>query len=135
MVGDHYFIGLSDRTNESGAQQLTAILEKYKMTGSVVKLEKVLHLKTGVAYLEDNTLLACGEFVSNPEFNGYNILEIPEEESYAANCIRVNNKIIIPKGFPKTEEMMRSAGFEILDVDVSEFRKLDGGLSCLSLRF
>jgi dimethylargininase len=135
MVNDHYFIGLSERTNKAGAQQLIAILEKYKMTGSVVKLEKVLHLKTGVAYLEDNTMLACGEFISKPEFKDFNIIEIPEEESYAANCIRVNDKVIIPKGFPKTEGIIRSAGFEILEVDVSEFRKLDGGLSCLSLRF
>lgn len=135
MVGDHYFIGLSERTNKEGAMQLIAILEKHKMTGSVVKLEKVLHLKTGVAYLEDNTMLACGEFLNKAEFKEFKILEIPQEESYAANCIRVNDKVIIPKGFPKTEIIISSAGFELIEVEVSEFRKLDGGLSCLSLRF
>lgn len=135
MVGDHYFIGLSKRTNETGAKQLISILKKHKMSGSVVPLEKVLHLKTGVAYLEDNTLLACGEFVSKPEFKDFTILEIPEDESYAANSIRVNDKVIIPKGFPKTKEIIGKAGFKVVEVDVSEFEKLDGGLSCLSLRF
>lgn len=135
MVGDHYFIGLSERTNEEGANQLISILEKYNMTGSVVKLENVLHLKTGVAYLEDNTLVACGEFLEKPEFKDFNILEIPEKESYAANCIRVNDKVIIPKGFPKSQEIIQTAGFKVMEVDVSEFQKLDGGLSCLSLRF
>ena len=135
MVGDHYFIGLSGRTNEAGANQLISILEKYQMQGSIVTLEKVLHLKTGVAYLEDNTLVACGEFVTKPEFKKFKILEIPEEESYAANCIRVNDKVIIPAGFPKTKNIISSAGFEVIEVDVSEFQKLDGGLSCLSLRF
>jgi len=134
MVGDHYFIGLSERTNEAGAKQLISILEKYKMSGSVITLEKVLHLKTGVAYLEDNTLVACGEFVTKPEFQKFRIIEIPDEESYAANCIRVNDKVIIPAGFPKTKNIISSAGFDVVEVDVSEFRKLDGGLSCLSLR-
>ena len=135
MVGDHYFIGLSGRTNEAGAKQLISILEKYKMQGSIVTLEKVLHLKTGVAYLEDNTLVACGEFLLKPEFKDFNILEIPEEESYAANCIRVNEKVILPEGFPKTQNIISSAGFNVEEVNVSEFQKLDGGLSCLSLRF
>jgi dimethylargininase len=135
MVGGHYFIGLSERTNKAGAHQLISILEKYKMSGSIVTLEKVLHLKTGVAYLEDNTLVACGEFLTKPEFQKFNILEIPEEESYAANCIRVNDKVIIPAGFPKTKNIISTAGFDVVEVDVSEFQKLDGGLSCLSLRF
>ena len=135
MVGNRYFIGLSERTNEAGVGQLISLLEKYKMQGSIVTLEKVLHLKTGVAYLEENTMLACGEFVQKPEFKDFNILEIPEEESYAANCIRVNDRVIIPAGFPKSKNIIRSAGFKVMEVDVSEFQKLDGGLSCLSLRF
>lgn len=135
MVNNHYYIGLSERTNIEGAKQLISILEKHKLTGSVITLEKVLHLKTGVAYIEDNTLVACGEFLNKDEFNNFNILEIPVEESYAANCVRVNDKVIIPTGFLKTRQIIESAGFEIVEVDVSEFMKLDGGLSCLSLRF
>ena len=135
MVGDHFYIGLSERTNQSGADQVIGYLEKYGMSGSVVMLEEVLHLKTGVAYLEENNLLACGEFLTKAEFQQFNILEIDESESYAANCIWVNGSVLMPKGYPKTHKTIADAGYPIIEVDVSEFRKLDGGLSCLSLRF
>jgi len=135
MVGSHYYIGLSDRTNEMGAVQVIDFLEKYGMNGSTVTLEEVLHLKTGLSYLERNNLVACGEFISKKEFQGFNILEIDKEEDYAANCIWVNGTVIIPLGYPKAKEMIKKEGYKVVEVDVSEFRKLDGGLSCLSLRF
>ena len=135
MVGSHFYIGLSERTNQQGAEQVINILEKYGMSGSVVTLAEVLHLKTGIAYLENNNLLACGEFLTNEEFQKFNILEIDEDESYAANCIWVNEKVIIPKGYPKAHATIEGAGYTVKVMDMSEFRKLDGGLSCLSLRF
>jgi len=135
MVGSQFYIGLSERTNEKGAEQVVEYLEKYGMRGLTVNLEDVLHLKTGVSYLERNNLVACGEFISKEEFQGFNILEIDKDESYAANCIWVNDTVLIPKGFPKAKEMIKSEGYAVKEVDVSEFRKLDGGLSCLSLRF
>ena len=76
MIGDHYYIGLSARTNQEGADQMITILEKHNMTGSVVEMSEVLHLKTGLGYLEDNNLVACGEFLTKPEFQQYNIIEI-----------------------------------------------------------
>ncbi|MBA7544107.1 N(G),N(G)-dimethylarginine dimethylaminohydrolase [subsurface metagenome] len=135
MVGSHYYIGLSERTNLNGAQQVIENLENYGSTGSVIQLEKVLHLKTGVAYLERNNLVACGEFVTHKEFQKFNILEIDKKESYAANCIWVNDRVILPKNYPQAKEMITNHGYEIKEIDVSEFQKLDGGLSCLSLRF
>lgn len=134
-VGSHYYIGLSKRTNESGAAQIISILGKYGMTGSTIKLKEMLHLKTGVAYLENNNLVACGEFINNPEFQKFNIIEIDDDESYAANCIWVNGTVIIPKGYPKSKASIQEAGYIIREVDTSEFKKIDGGLSCLSLRF
>ena len=80
-------------------------------------------------------MVACGEFVELPEFKQFNILEIDEKEKYAANCIWVNDTVLIPKGFPNACNTIKNAGYEIIDVDVSEFQKIDGGLSCLSLRF
>jgi len=135
MVGDHYYIGLSERTNQNGAEQMIASLEKYAMTGSVVDLTEVLHLKTGLGYLEGNNLLACGEFLSKPEFQKYNLLKVDANEAYAANSVWVNNTVLTPKGFPKTKALIESAGYKTREVDVSEFQKIDGGLSCLSLRF
>ena len=135
MVGDHYYIGLSERTNKRGAEQMIAILESYGMQGSVVELTEVLHLKTGLGYLENNKLLACGEFLSKPEFQQYHLLEVDPEEAYAANSVWINGTVLTPKGFPKTRALIKSAGYKVREVDVSEFQKLDGGLSCLSLRF
>jgi dimethylargininase len=110
-------------------------LKKYGMRGFTVSLEDVLHLKTGVSYLEQNNLVACGEFISKAAFQGFNILEVDNDESYAANCIWVNGTVLIPKGYPKAKAMITRNGYAVIEVDVSEFKKLDGGLSCLSLRF
>ena len=135
MVGDHYYIGLSKRTNKTGANQMISILEKYEMTGSTIRLKKMLHLKTGIAYLENNNLLVSGELISNPEFQQSNKIIIPEHESYAANCIWVNGSVIMPSGYPQAKKIITSHGYKTIDVDLSEFQKLDGGASCLSLRF
>lgn len=135
MVEDHYYIGLSARTNQEGANQMIAILQKYGLTGSVVTLEKVLHLKTGLAYLENNNLLAAGEFITKPEFQHLNIIEIPEQESYAANCIWVNDRVIMPAGYQITKAKIEALGYQVIEVDTSEYRKVDGGVSCMSLRF
>jgi dimethylargininase len=135
MVGSHFYIGLSERTNLQGAKRMIEVLEKYDLTGSVVELKEVLHLKTGLGYLEDNNLLASGEFLSKPEFSKYHLLEVPREEAYAANSVWINGTVLTPKGFPKTKELIIAAGYKVREVDVSEFQKVDGGLSCLSLRF
>ena len=135
MVGSHFYIGRSERTNQEGAEQLIGFLEKHGMSGSTVELEKVLHLKTGVAYLENNILVASGEFLDKEEFKAFNMIQIPTDESYAANCVWINDNVIIPAGHPKTYDLISAAGYSVFEADVSEFEKLDGGISCLSLRF
>ena len=135
MVGDTFYVGLSARTNAEGIRQLGEILNKYGLECVQVPLEKVLHLKTGVNYLENNNMLVSGEFIDKPEFAKYNKIVIPEEEAYAANCIWVNGTVIVPEGYPSVLKAVQDAGYETLVVDTSEFRKIDGGLSCLSLRF
>ena len=135
MVGDHFYVGRSARTNAEGIRQFIEILERHGLSGSEVTLEKVLHLKTGVNYIENGNMLVSGEFVDKAEFAEYNKIEIPEEEAYAANCIWMNGTVIVPEGYPAVEKAVRDAGYGVRLVDTSEFRKLDGGLSCLSLRF
>jgi len=135
MVGDHYYIGLSERTNLEGAKQIIQILNKYGMSGSTISLKNVLHLKTGLSYLEENNLVVCGEFIDESSLERYNQIEIPMKESYAANCIWVNESVIIPMGYQTTKKRIENLGYRVLETDVSEFKKLDGGLSCLSLRY
>ena len=135
MVNDTFYIGLSDRTNHEGADQFISILINYRMIGIKVPMFKMLHLKTGLSYLENNNLLISGEFVTNSAFNEFNKIEINENEAYAANSLWINDKVLVPEGFPETRKKIEKVGYETISVDTSEFRKIDGGLSCLSLRF
>jgi len=135
MVGTHYYVGLSERTNQAGAEQLIGILGKFQMTGSMVPMKKMLHLKSGLSYLEKNNLLISGEFATHPAFHDFNKIFIEPHEVYAANSLWVNSTVLVPAGFTSTKEKIERAGYKTISVDVSEFQKLDGGLSCLSLRF
>ncbi|HHX58997.1 MAG TPA: N(G),N(G)-dimethylarginine dimethylaminohydrolase, partial [Candidatus Moranbacteria bacterium] len=76
-----------------------------------------------------------GEFVDNLDFRGFRKIVIDEDEMYAANCVRVNDFVVMPAGFPRTKQKLIGDGFKIKEVQMSEFQKIDGGLSCLSLRF
>jgi dimethylargininase len=135
MVGNHFYIGLSERSSLIGANQLISILAKYGLSGSTVTVKNALHLKSGVSYIENNNLLVTDSFKNIPEFQRYNLILIDDEESYAANSLWINDKVLVPKGFPKTKDKIKQAGYITIEVGVSEFRKLDGGLSCLSLRY
>lgn len=135
MVSSHFYIGLSERTNQTGANQMISILEKNGMTGSCIKMNEMLHLKTGLSYLENNNLVVTGEFLTHPEFQKYDRINVDIDEEYSANCIWMNDIVIIPKGFLKSKQKIEAAGYKTIEVDVSEFQKIDGGLSCLSLRF
>lgn len=135
QVDHHFYVGLSGRTNAEGIRQLAQILAPFGFTVSTIPLITVLHLKTGVSYLENNCLLAWGEFVTHPEFARFTILAVDDDEAYAANSVWINDRVLVPEGFEKTRTLIAAHGYDTLAVDVSEFQKLDGGLSCLSLRF
>lgn len=135
MVGDTFYVGESARTNKEGIRQIREILESYGKEVIEVPLEEVLHLKTGVNYIEDNNLLISGEFIDKPEFAKFNKIIVDPDEAYASNCIWVNGKVIVPAGYPKVQAAVEHLGYEVLVVDTSEYCKIDGGLSCLSLRF
>lgn len=135
LIDGHYYIGLSDRTNQQGAEQLIELLQQKGLSGEVVNLKDMLHLKTGVAYIGKGTVLVAGEFINHPQFNQYQQIVVDENEAYCANAIAINDYLLLPHGFPNTQAKLIKAGFNIKTIDVSEFMKIDGGLSCLSLRF
>jgi dimethylargininase len=135
MAGDHYFIGLSERTNQDGAEQLIRILKNHGMGGSIIEISEILHLKSGISYLENNNMLAVDTLIDHPALKNYKIIHVPYEEAYAANSLWINDRVLVPAEFPDTLRNIREAGYDTLTLDMSEFRKLDGGLSCLSLRF
>jgi dimethylargininase len=134
-VGDHFYVGLSARTNAEGVRQFIGFLSQHGYSGEGVKMSEMLHLKTGLAYLENNLLLTAGEFTRHPTFAAFKTIPIDLADAYSANCIYVNGTVLIPAGYPATQAKIEAAGLPTRAVEVSEFRKIDGGLSCLSLRF
>ncbi len=135
MAGDRFYIGLSERTNIAGADQLISFLEKYGYTGSKVILKDMLHLKTGVSFIENNTVVVAGSMKTNKVFSSYKRIIVEDDEGYAANCLWINGRVLVAAGFPKTSRAIKQAGYPVIELEMSEFQKLDGGLSCLSLRF
>ena len=137
MVDDHYYVGRSKRTNDEGFAQFKGFLEAWGMTAEQVPVEHILHLKTGGTYVEDGNLLVSGEFVtrrpiaaaSSPTFSRCH------EEAYGADCVRINDKIIMAAGYPAVKAQLEAWGYDIIEVEMSEFRKIDGSITCLSLRF
>jgi len=134
-VEEHYYIGLSNRTNHEGADQLMRILKRFGYSSSKVPLKKVLHLKTGISYLGDRILLVSGEFKKHPDFKKYDRIEVLEKEAYATNSLRINDYVLIPKGYGNLKKQILNFNFKVIELEMSEFEKMDGGLSCLSLRF
>lgn len=133
--GNTYYIGVSARTNEEGIKQFAEFFGKFGYETVAVPLSEVLHLKTGVNYLENGKMLVSGEFIDKEVFADYEKLVVPEAEAYGANCIWMNGTVIVPEGYPTVQKAVEDAGYPVITVDTSEFRKIDGGLSCLSLRF
>ncbi len=137
-AGTHFFIGLSERTNEDGARQLAARLGRMGFTSSAVDIRGVagiLHLKSGIAALDARRLVVIDALAAHPAFRGYELVRVDPAENYAANCVRVNDAVLVAAGYPKFEASVRTLGHEVIALDMSEFAKMDGGLSCLSLRF
>jgi dimethylargininase len=135
---DHFFIGVSLRTNEEGARQLAAHLNALGYTASTIDIRTmttILHLKSGISYIGDNTLVVMEEMAANPQFTRFNQIRVLPAESYAANCVRVNDRVLVAEGFPRLYGELMARGFRPLVLNMSEFQKMDGGLSCLSLRF
>ena len=135
LIGDTYYVGLSRRTNIEGFVQFRAIVERFHMKAIAVPVTDILHLKTGVVYVSDKHMLISGEFKHRPEFDHFDKFEVPDEEAYGANVIFMNGKVIVAEGYPSVLAKLKEWGYETIVTDTSEYKKIDGGLTCLSLRF
>jgi dimethylargininase len=137
-AGDHFFIGISRRTNEAGATQLAAFLEELGYTSTLIDirdLSNILHLKSGLAYLGGNRMLVIDEVKKLNRLSDYELIDVDKSEEYAANCLAVNDRILLAAGFPILQQRLQQLNYETVVLEMSEFQKMDGGLSCLSLRF
>ncbi len=135
MIGNHFFIGISERTNLEGAKQLGRILEKYGKTWTSIQVGAGLHFKSSVNYCGKNSILVTQNFANHDALDGYDKIVVDKEEEYSANTLWINDHLLMPRGFPNTKVKLKSLGLPVIELDVSEMQKMDGGLTCLSIRF
>lgn len=135
QAGNCFFIGVSDRTNAEGARQLSEILTPLGYTCTIIPVAAGLHLKSSLNFVGGDTMLVTADFAGHPAIAGYRRIVCPEGEEYAANTLLVNGTLIMPTGYPHTRALLEELGMPIVELDTSEYRKMDGGLTCLSLRF
>lgn len=129
-------IGLSARTDKAGVTDFARLVDRWGYTVRVVDTPAgVLHFKTDCSLLDADTILSTKRLDASGCFAGYKVIHVAEGEEACANAIRFNNLVIMPAGFPKTRDTLAAAGYRVREISNSEAAKLDGGMSCLSLRF
>lgn len=136
VTGRELIVGLSARTDRTGVEALDRCIGQWGYAVRCVALpEGLLHLKTGCSLLASETVLATGGMIASGLFDGYETVAVPQGEEPAANAIRVNGHVLLAEGYPKTEGMLAELGYEVMTVPTGQAALLDGGLSCMSLRF
>jgi len=134
-IGRRLFIGLSARTNREGARQLGRIVARHGYDWECIDVGAGLHLKSSVNVAAEETVLVTRELAEHSSFLPFRRIVVPEGEEYAANVLCVGNTLLVPNRFPRTRGALEDAGLATAAIGMSEFRKMDGGLTCLSLRF
>lgn len=135
-INNHFIIGLSHRTNKLGANNLSKILQSLGATVEICKTpDDILHFKSECSIIDDDTILVSAKMAQLDYLKShYHLIELPIGEEGAANALRINDKLLLPDGFVKAEEML-SKKYNIIKVKVDEIAKVDAGLSCMSLRW
>lgn len=134
QLGERFFIGVTARTNEAGARQLEKILSEHDYRCVLIPVTHTLHLKSDLNAVSDETVLVTSALAEHEALAGYEKIVVGPDEIYAANVVRVNDRLLMPRGFPRLRERLGATGVEVVELDTSEARKMDGGLTCLSLR-
>lgn len=135
LSDDEALIGLSDRTNEEGVDALRPILADRGYKTRIVRTPQgVLHFKSDCGLLDGSTIFSTALLASSGCFEGYRVIEAPQGEEAAANLIRFNDHVIMRTGFPKTKALLENEGYKVATLSADEVAKVDGGLSCMSLR-
>jgi dimethylargininase len=136
-MGRRCFIGHSERSNINGINQLRHILEPLDYLCTTIPVAAGLHLKSSVNAVADDTIVVTPDFANLEAFRSLRQVLVPEGEAYAANVLRANERLLVPEGYPRTLAQLQNLGLgvEIVALDLSEARRMDGGLTCLSLRF
>lgn len=134
-LGRKLFVGISTRTNQQGIEMLRGAVQPYGYEVVGIPMKRALHLKSVCTALDDHTVLADKRHFDPAEFSKYELIEVPAEESMAANVLRINGVICLHAGFRRTLGLLQDRGFDTRTVDVSEFLKAEAGLTCMSIFF
>lgn len=129
------YVGLTQRTNPAGIEQLEALLAPYGYTVRGVPVEGCLHLKSAVTQVAPGTLLINRRWVDAAAFEPIKLLDVDPSEPYAANALLVGEAAIYPSAYPRTRRRLEAHGIAIRPVDVSELAKAEGAVTCCSLIF
>lgn len=132
-VEDRVFVGVSARTNLHAVTQLKKILENTRMSVVPVKVHKVLHLKSACTYLGNGVVILSRGCFDTSVLNGLRKITVPKGEEYAADCLAINKTVLMAKGYAETRKRVEQEGFRVEELEMSEFRKEDGALTCLSI--
>ena len=134
-LGRRLYVGLSPRTNAEGAEALRRFAAPYGYQVVTVEPRGCLHLKTGCSGLDEETVLVNPEWIDASVFRGLEVVAVDASEPWAANVLHVGNSVCVSTAFPRTAEMLARRGYDVRAVEVSEFAKAEGGLTCMSLLF
>ena len=135
VTGKEILVGLSARTNANGVSQLSEIVTPLGyVLREVFTPPGILHFKTDCSLLGPDEILSTKRLQASGCFDGYRVINVADGEEAAANAIRVNDYVIMPAGFPGTKAILEEHGYKVKVINNTECAKLDGGMSCLSLR-
>ena len=132
-LGDLLLVGLSSRTNREGLSQLARIAKPYGISVEPVTVHGCLHLKTAVTALGEETLLVNPAWIDTGALHGLEVLEVPPEEPFGANVLVVKHTVIVSARWERTRRIVEKAAHPVVALDISEFEKAEGGVTCLSL--
>ncbi len=127
---DRLLSGVTQRTNEHGISQMREWLE---VEVDAVEDPSIVHLKSHVTYLGRDFVISTKKYSKHPALEGFTVLVVPEDEGYAADTLAIGDTVLMAKGRPKSQTIVRNAGFDVVSLDVSEIEKCEGALTCLSL--
>jgi dimethylargininase len=124
--------GISQRTNRAGVEQMQTYLS---VPVETIIDPSLIHLKSHVTYLNNNIMLTTQPYANHPTLSDFEILIVPKNEHYAANTLTIDDTVIMPTGYPQTKKLIKETSFDVLCLNMDEFAKCEGTLTCLSLLF
>lgn len=133
VAGRRVFVGRSTRTNDAAVEQMRQMLTPFGYTVCGVEVTGCLHLKSAVTALGGDLLLANPDWIDRAAFAGFELVEVDPLEPMAANALRVDDRVIYPRAFPRTAERIARRGLRLELIDASELAKAEGAVTCCSL--